>query len=243
MQNDKSLFGRSTATGRTQAAIAGSAVAALLAVAPTVMGANLVINGSFEEPTTILPAFSGGFTTLAAGNTSINGWTVANESGFVNGVDWIESFWTPQNGLRSLDLNGIGSPLAVGNGGISQNVTLVAFQEYELSFWMAGNLGNGAVEKFLTVSIDGETDNFEFLPNTIINTNSSLGWLKKTFIFTANSSGSTPLKFLDTTANSGSWGSALDNVSLVAIPEPQVIISLIAVSGVLLIRRSQGAAL
>ena len=59
-----------------------------------------IINGSFETGIAISPD---PFKTLnATDSTSIAGWTVTSGS-----IDYIGSYWTAQDGGRSLDMNGL----------------------------------------------------------------------------------------------------------------------------------------
>ena len=74
---------------------AGLSVAAALVAAPA--GAVTIVNGGFEAAS-LNP---GVFTTLFAGSTAINGWTVGGHS-----IDYIGSYWQPAEGSRSIDLSG-----------------------------------------------------------------------------------------------------------------------------------------
>lgn len=164
--------------------------------------ANLVLNGSFED-SSINP---GSFTTLNAGSTAITGWTISSGS-----VDYIGTYWTAQDGSRSLDLDG-NAP-----GGIqaSQSIATIVGQQYLVSFWMAANPDGGPNPKTVDVSF-GDTlpQAFAFTPTNT--TKQNMGWQEYSFIVTASGTLS-DLAFVSTT--DGAYGPALDNISVDAVPE------------------------
>lgn len=132
----------------------------------------------------------------------ITGWTASN-------VDWINTYWTPQNGTKSIDLN------ATSAGSIAQTFSTVAGQDYLVEFYLAGNPDGGPTVKSLSVSADATsfTDTF----STAGKTRANMGWVKKSFTFTADDAFAT-LKFAST--NTGAFGPAIDNVTVQAVPEP-----------------------
>jgi choice-of-anchor C domain-containing protein len=164
--------------------------------------ADLVLNGSFED-SSIDP---GSFTTLSAGSTAITGWTISSGS-----VDYIGTYWTAQNGSRSLDLDG-GAP-----GGIqaSQAIATTVGQQYLVSFWLAANPDGGPNPKTVDVSFGSSgPESFAFTPTGT--TKDNMGWQLFSFTYTATDALS-DLSFLSTT--DGAYGPALDNVSVDAVPE------------------------
>ncbi|MDV3002919.1 MAG: hypothetical protein N5P05_004574 [Chroococcopsis gigantea SAG 12.99] len=165
-------------------------------------------NGSFEVGTT--PDTNFGYSTLHPGSTAITGWTVN-----LGTIDYISTFWTASNGERSVDLNGFDS------GIISQTFDTVAGKTYKISFDLAGNpyTGFGPDVKTLQVTAPGFNQAYSF--DITGKTPSNMGWQTQTFSFLANGSSST-LAFIST--NSGSGGPALDNVSVVSVPEPLTIL-------------------
>lgn len=168
------------------------------------------VNGSFESGL----ANIGQFATLAGGDTtSITGWTIGGGS---SAVDYIGTYWTPIDGSRSVDLNGL-TP-----GSLSQTFDVVNGQAYRVSFWMAGNPAGGPTTKTLdatavvTLPFSFDTTGFSL---------GSMGWKEYSFTFTATGTSQT-LTFASTTSgNSGNssyptaFGPALDNVSVTAVPE------------------------
>jgi choice-of-anchor C domain-containing protein len=196
-------------------------IAAALAATP-VAATNLITNGSFETG----PA-PGAFTTLGAGSTAINGWTVTSGT-----IDYIGSYWNAGAGNRSLDMNGNSG------GSISQIIGTITGRSYSLSFLIAANPDN-PVDKTMTVT-DGSFlfgVGYAGVPNP-------LSWTPIQFDFSALGP-STTITFTGT--NAGPWGMALDDVSvsLNAIPEPQSWVLLItgfALVGVSARRRQRIAA-
>lgn len=175
--------------------------AAAMAMLPTSAHAADIINGSFEEGGVTNP-----FGTVAGGNSStITGWTVLG-----NSVDFIGNYWQANQGSNSIDLNG------AGQGGIAQTFNTVANQAYAITFWLAGNPDNGPTIKTINVTTDGLNAQVFAFDTTGFN-KSNMGWTKFTYNFVADDT-STTLAF--NSQNAGSWGAALDNVSVSAVPEP-----------------------
>jgi choice-of-anchor C domain-containing protein len=170
------------------------------------------VNGSFEQGSA-----PGQFITLNGGDsTSITGWTVG---GGANSVDYIGSYWTASNGLRSIDLNGLVP------GSISQTFDVVAGQTYQVTFDLAGNPAGGPQFKTLDSSVAFTL--FSPTPFDASNTDlANMGWISYSFLFTAVGNSAT-LTFASTTTDySGNstyptaFGPALDNVNVAAVPEP-----------------------
>jgi len=162
--------------------------------------ANLVTNGSFEDPAA---SCTGTFVTLPNGNTAITGWTVGG-----NSVDWICTFWQATDGTKSLDLSGIGA------GSVSQTLATVPGATYNVTFDLAGNsaLPDPSINpvKSVTVDVAGTTNNFTF--DTTGKSTSNMGYVTESFSFTAVNS-LTSLTF--TSDNTSAYGPAIDNVSVV----------------------------
>ena len=176
---------------------------------------SLIVNGSFEDG----PRFANDRLTLWAGDTSIVGWEVTGHN-----IDlvWGEfgTLWPASEGEYSLDLEG-----AWGDedwGGIKQAFPTVAGQQYAVTFDMAGNPDPVPEMKVLEVSAAGQSDLFSF--DNSGSTYQDIGWLAKQWEFTATDT-TTTLEFLSIAPRS-SWGAALDNVSVTAVPEPSTFILL-----------------
>jgi len=182
--------------------VAALAVTAGLLAAPA--GAVTIINGSFEDAS-VAP---GSYTTLFAGSTAIDGWTVGGDS-----VDYIGGYWEAADGVRSLDLSGNNK------GSISQLLTgLTVGGHYQVRFFLAGNPDGGAGTK-VAVASDGDAQSGNFFFPQAGNTKSDMGWAEQVFNFTA--AASTANLTFSATLNDA-YGPALDNVSISggAVPEP-----------------------
>jgi Protein of unknown function (DUF642) len=111
-------------------------------------------------------------------------------------------------------------------------------QKYVVSFAIAGNDDGGVLVKKLGVSINnGPATQFTF--DTTGTSNSNMGWLYKSYGFTAPTA-STLLSFTSQEANS--FGAALDDVSISAVPEVSTWAMLIAGFGMAgaVMRRRRG---
>ena len=175
--------------------------AAAMAMLPASAHAAEIINGSFEGGGVTNP-----YGTVAGGNSStITGWTVLG-----NSVDFIGNYWQANQGTNSIDLNG------AGQGGIAQTFNTIVNQAYAITFWLAGNPDNGPTIKTINVTTNGVNGQLFAFDTTGFN-KSNMGWTKFTYNFVADDT-STTLAF--NSQNAGSWGAALDNVSVSAVPEP-----------------------
>ncbi|HMM58257.1 MAG TPA: choice-of-anchor C family protein [Rudaea sp.] len=170
-------------------------------------------NGSFE----IGPANPGSFITLNGGDTSITGWTVTG-----NSIDYINNYWQPADGARSLDLSGDAA------GGIQQAFDTVAGHSYRVSFAMAGNGGGGNTIKSMQVqATGGALTTYTF--DTTGHSYASMGWATQTYAFIATGASST-LSF--TSLENNAAGPALDNVVVADVtPVPTPALSLWALIG------------
>ncbi|HAB15400.1 MAG TPA: DUF642 domain-containing protein [Verrucomicrobiota bacterium] len=150
-----------------------------VAVVPTGGGANLVGNGSFETP-------PGNYEYIPGGSTYINDWTT-----ILNGVEIFTNTdiglgypypTTIGDGVKAVDL----APYTYQGGGITQVLSTVPGQSYELTF-LAGTVesfgkdGTGTVEAILSTQFEFALENFT----------SDIVWEKKTFSFVASGPTST----------------------------------------------------
>ncbi len=161
------------------------------------------INGGFESGLDNV----GQFTTLNSGDsTSITGWTVGG-----SGVDYIGTYWTPNEGARSIDLS------ALGAGSLAQTFDTVAGKSYRVSFYLAGNPAGAPLIKTARVSASGNAASDYSFDETGFSL-SNMGWALKSYDFVAGAGTSTTLTFAS--LNDTPYGPALDNVSISAVPEP-----------------------
>jgi choice-of-anchor C domain-containing protein len=172
-----------------------------------VQATNLIQNGSFETAT-VNP---GPFLQLNAGSTVITGWTVSQGS-----IDYIGTYWQASDGGRSLDIHGSWI------GKIEQTFNTTIGATYRVTFDLAGNPNASPIIKDMRVSAGGSSADFSF--NTTGKSNSNMGWLSKSWDFTANST-TTTLEFIG--LGNSDAGAALDNVSVIAVPEPSSMLGLL----------------
>lgn len=165
--------------------------------------ANVVVNGDFETPI----VSTGNLVTYNAPSTGIPGWTLSNGSIDLNG-----EYWQNAGGRQSLDMNGLDYP-----GTIYQDVPTTPGKSYVISFSLAGN-GGGSPVKYLEVWWGGTKVDTAVFDTTGTNYQ-NMGWVRKQYLVTtaANTATTTRLKFVS--ENTGSFGPALDLVSVVpAVP-------------------------
>jgi choice-of-anchor C domain-containing protein len=178
----------------------------LLALASTAHAQNLVVNPSFEATG---PA---GITTRFTCNCVPPGfvWTVGGA-----GVDLVQTYWAPQDGIQSLDLNQDTQGPATPPGSISQTIATTPGAVYRVSFWMAGNPDHtrapddGPAIKTMDVSFGPVTQSFAF--DVTGKVHADPGWVPYQFDVVANSANSL-LQFQSTMA--GYAGPLVDNVSV-----------------------------
>lgn len=175
-----------------------------LAMAAPIYGQNIVLNGGFESGDYI--DNGRGFMELGAGTSYLDNWTITSGS-----VDWIEGYWTPQEPIKSIDING-------SNGGtLLQDLQTEAGFTYGVNFWLAGNPAGGDSLKNLAVELYSPYNQLLYSFDTSGYTLGDMGWTQFNFFFTATGD-STTLVFRS--LESGAYGPALDNVSVAATPEP-----------------------
>jgi len=182
-------------------------VAIVLAAGVPSVHANIIVNGSFETGT--LPTPPG--TTFVSGSTAVDGWVVGG-----HGIDYIGTYWQASQGGRSIDLDS-GTVLGAGpyDGSIAQTFATVSGQQYQVIFDMAGNPDGGPALKSLEISAAGQSANLSFLNSG--QTLSNMGYEAREFLFTANSTFTTLMfKSLSGTG----YGPVIDNVIVLAVPEP-----------------------
>jgi choice-of-anchor C domain-containing protein len=191
--------------------IAGVVGAAM--TVPFGAGANLVIDGGFE-------GYGSGIYTEYTASANIGAWQVTAGS-----VDVVTaSYWQPASGNDSTDMAGLS------NGTIEQTIATTPGASYYLSFNMAGNPDGPPTLKTLRVYFGSAYNDFSF--DITGKSRSNMGWVLQSCDFTATGT-STILEFQDTSAPAGTqqfpnttpWGAVIDNVSLVAVPEPTTMIA------------------
>ncbi len=178
----------------------------------SLVSANLITNGSFEDDSATFSSY----TTLSATSTAIPGWEVTAGS-----VDWISDYWQASDGSKSLDLAGVDNGTIVGI-----NFATITDTTYLVQFDMAGNPDMSYDKALVGATVDGTT--FDFTFDQAGNTKADMGWETMSFTFVAFSE-LTQLTFGNVSDNVGeSWGAALDNVTVdvAPVPEPATILLL-----------------
>lgn len=185
--------------------------ALIVGVAPAIASANLVTNGSFEQPSFVGPSTFVLF-------TSIPGWTPVGVS--------VLDITREQPGLPASDgtqLSDLSVDEGYGRGIISDSIALTLGQQYHFSFDLASYIDgttqyNSSVDwSFLS---SGNTSVFS---GTATNSSSGQTWSNFSYDWVATTS-NIQLQFL--TRNPGlqsgdyNKNSLLDNVSLTAVPVP-----------------------
>lgn len=200
----------------------GRRVYAVICLCASVASANLLTNPSFELGGDTWNQW--GFRQLFATDSSIPGWTLISGS-----IDYIGPYWQAAHGQRSLDLSGLGA-----QGTITQTFATVPGTPYLVRFALAGNPDPilwGHVEPPRTTTVrswvsDGNTvfayADFDFAITSHTRTN--MGWIYVDWTFTAVSNlttlGFTSLDTYNHPIFGYSFGPALDDVSVTAVPEP-----------------------
>lgn len=180
---------------------------ASLALASTAGAASAasIVNGSFE-----LGINPGQFTQLNTGSTAITGWTVSAGT-----VDYIGTYWSAQDGGRSIDLAG-GSP-----GALSQTFTTSVGDTYRVTYWIARNPDSGIDPRTGFATVGGSTVQFSYAGS---GNRSNMQWQQEFIDFTATSTSASLTFAADPATANGFFGPALDNVSIATIagvvPEP-----------------------
>ena len=182
-----------------------SAALLLCATAP-LCGANIVLNGGFEDVNIGVTLF----VPRSSGSTSITNWTVEAPS-LGQGVDQISTrtgcALCAHEGEQAIDM--AGTP---GRGSIYQDLTTIVGQSYLLSFWVSSNGGPYTGE----MSVEFGSSALGAVDSPVFGI-----WAQRSFLVTAVST-TTRLKFIGN--RDGDFGVILDEVSVDeasgAVPEP-----------------------
>ena len=177
--------------------------------AQSIQPGSILVNGSFE-------------TYGGSGNSNIGqglqGWTIGNAGGidivFSTGV--VPYYWQAADGNVSLSL------AYFGPDSVTQTVTTQPGKTYQLTFSMAAEIYGGPATRTMNVLWNNTVISSPSFQYTGQDPN-NMGWTE--FSLNVVGTGTDTLSFLATSA--GPYGPALDNVSLVLVPEPTAV-SLVA---------------
>jgi Protein of unknown function (DUF642) len=185
---------------------------------------NLILNGSFEFGSFVQNSIYPGRMSLSTGSTAINNWVLGNApAGF---LWWMQApDYNAEDGNFSLDLDSNGnSPFSFAQ----QTFSTIIGQQYQFTGYFASEFNAGPAST--SILIDGSSIGTETTGSGIANGPgpgfNNLIWTSASFNFIASST-STTLTLLDATTAPGGDGAyynpIVDNVSVVAVPEPSVL--------------------
>ncbi len=201
--------------------------------------ANLIQNGSFEDPVVTV----GFYKNFLSGSTEITGWKVVGiDSSVANGT-FVQSGITfqAQDGVQWIDLAGITSNSKT--SGVTQSFASSVGTEYEITFYVASATDRQLFfPATVELSINGGARSSYFNPAA---PTTSLDWKLFTVDFVATTT-TTSLTFFNGSESNNFLG-GLDNVSVEAVaapvPEPSeyamLLMGLAAIGGLQRLRRSQ----
>jgi len=156
------------------------------------LGANLIVDGSFENPD-----IGGNFTTFGTGATIGGAWNIDSGS-----IDLINGYWPSSEGGQSLDMSGNNA------GTISQSFATIVGHTYTVTFDMSANVDTNSVVS-MSVSAAGVSATYAYDGST--NNRTAMNWTQETFTFVATDT-STKLEFKS--LQNSAMGVALDNIEV-----------------------------
>lgn len=213
-----------------------TAAAVALAVA-TSANANLIANGSFETPDIdTTPGSAGGSGWQVYSGGEVVGWDLAWGAGIE--IQKSGTVVTAQHGNQYVELDSHGSS---SNSAMFQTVNgLSVGAEYLLSFWYQPRTSNGRNDNGIDVFV-GEYLNEVVVLNIddVVSTPGS-DWTEYTYLFTATN---TLMSMgFEAVGMQNTLGGFIDNVSLVAVPEPGTLALLgLGLAGLGFVRRKVNA--
>jgi len=152
----------------------------------------------------------------APDNTTIYGWSLTGGS-----IDYVGSYWQAAHGSRSLDMNGYQF-----RGTISQSFSTQSGIPYVVRFALAGNPDRQPRTTGIRVwANDPNTTYADFYFVVNGQSHQNMGWVYHSWTFLAGLGQTTTLGFTSIDSYYDpifgySFGPALDDVSVEAVPEP-----------------------
>jgi len=174
--------------------------------------ANLIVNGSFEEP-----VIAAGFVVFNSVGQGIPGWTITSNDVDIDRNNVLGTNIEAHDGSQWIDLNGFS------RGIIAQFFDTVVGQGYALRFFYADNPFNNTEGVEKTGNFTVRDDSFALIAQGEFSHSTTTGagadWFDSGIIQFVAASASTRLAFSGD-LDSGSVGVYLDSVSVTAVPEP-----------------------
>lgn len=176
----------------------------LLMLCAPLAGADVLVNGNFEDGPAISPTEA--MLAVPAGNPALPGWTVT--SGTV--VVITDVYWVPLSGTRSLNLSdNRPSSTSTVPGAIQQTFSSAPGATYRLTFWVSGEPFSAPTIKHLRVNAGPVQQDYTF-DNTPA-WHWDMAWAPHTLDFTAVSATST-VRFAGLDASK--WSAAIDSAKV-----------------------------
>lgn len=192
-----------------------AAAAALSFAAASAANANLIVNGSFETPDVdTTSGMVGGSGWQVYNGSQVAGWDVAYGYGIE--IQKSGTVVNAQHGDQYVELDSHGSN---SNTAIYQLISgLTVGKEYELSFWYQPRTSNNRNDNGMDVFWGLPYDSVEIDSIANVVRDASTDWVQYTYLLTAIDTTMELMMAADGQQNS--LGALVDNVSLVAVPEP-----------------------
>lgn len=192
-----------------------------VAAAAPVAGANLIVNGSFEE-SSLNPGSQ--WIPMGGGRTEITGWTT-----WGSGIDYMGTILAASDGSRSIDINNLSA-----GGGIEQSFETHAGWTYTVAFDLSANMYGGPTPKVIRVSAGGQSEQFEFDYVAAGSTAADPAWRRVEWTFVGTGATST-LRF---EGISGSvYGAEIDNVDVTGVAPTPGAFAMFGIGGLIVTRR------
>jgi hypothetical protein len=189
---------------------------------------SLILNGSFEncQPGSApIVNYSGWGVTINApadGTASIDNWSLNTGNWGVFYWYWQnDSLFTAQDGVRGLNMSSGGSPTE----SISQSFSVLANVSYNVSYYIQQRDVATSLDSSIVLGSGSATGTLSQ------NASATSGWTLWSYSFTPDTSTTATLTFAQ--ASGGANGLFLDNISVVAVPEPTSL-ALLGLGGLLL---------
>lgn len=189
---------------------------------------NLILNGSLEncqpgsEPIVNYNGWGVTINAPADGTGSIDNWNLNTGSWGVFYWYWEnDGVFTAQDGVRGLNMSSGGSPTE----SISQSFNVLANVSYDVSYYVRERDVGTSLDSSILLGSGSATGTLSQ------NAGTTSGWTLWSYSFTPDTSTTATLTFSQ--ASGGANGLFLDNISVLAVPEP-TLLALLGLGGLLI---------